>query len=59
MRDLVVTCAGALVQDEVSIGGNSVVGMGSLVTKDIHAGVVVCGSPCKVVRENKDGVVFK
>lgn len=51
--------AGTLVRDEVKIGGDSIVGMGSLVTKDIPAGVVAYGSPCKVVRENRGGVVFR
>lgn len=35
----------------VSIGDNTVIGAGSLVTKDIPANVVAYGSPCKVVRE--------
>lgn len=51
--------AGAIIRDEVTIGQNSIIGMGSLVTKDITAGVVAYGSPCKVIRENKDGIVFR
>ncbi len=35
----------------VSIGDNTVIGAGSIVTKDIPANVVAYGSPCKVVRE--------
>lgn len=50
---------GAVVRDEVTIGRNCIIGMGSLVTKDIPAGVVAYGTPCRVVRENKDGRVFK
>tara|TARA_R110001583_G_scaffold168431_1_gene321285 strand:+ start:797 stop:949 length:153 start_codon:yes stop_codon:yes gene_type:complete len=38
-------CAG------VTIGKGSIIGAGSVVTKDIPAGVVALGSPCKVVRE--------
>jgi galactoside O-acetyltransferase len=34
----------------VSIGDNSVIGAGSVVTKDIPANVVAYGSPCKVIR---------
>jgi galactoside O-acetyltransferase len=34
----------------VTIGDNSVIGAGSVVTKDIPANVVAFGSPCKVVR---------
>lgn len=35
----------------VTIGENSVIGAGSVVTKDIPANVVAFGSPCKVFRE--------
>lgn len=35
----------------VEIGENSVVGMGSVVTKSIPAGVVAAGNPCRVIRE--------
>ncbi len=35
----------------VKIGDNSVIGAGSLVTKDIPANVLAYGSPCKVIRE--------
>lgn len=34
----------------VSIGENSVIGAGSIVTKDVPANVVAYGNPCKVVR---------
>lgn len=34
----------------VNIGDNTIIGAGSLVTKDIPANVVAFGSPCKVVR---------
>ena len=35
----------------VTIGENSIIGAGSVVTKDIPANVIAVGSPCKVVRE--------
>ena len=35
----------------VTIGDNSVIGAGSVVTKDIPSGVVAVGVPCKVLRE--------
>lgn len=35
----------------VTIGDNSVIGVGSVVTKDIPANVVAFGTPCHVVRE--------
>ena len=42
---------GATVCAGVTIGDNSVIGAGSVVTKDIPANVFACGIPCKVVRE--------
>ncbi len=35
----------------VTIGDGSVIGAGSVVTKDIPAGVVAVGNPCRVLRE--------
>ena len=35
----------------VTIGDNSVIGAGSVVTKDIPANVVAVGNPCRVLRE--------
>ena len=43
--------AGVLVMPGVSIGEGSVIGAGSVVTKDIPAGVVAVGNPCRVLRE--------
>lgn len=42
--------AGTIVLPGVTIGENSVIGAGSLVTKDIPKNVVAFGSPCQVVR---------
>ena len=36
----------------VHIGDNTIVGAGSVVTKDIPTGVIAYGNPCKVVRFN-------
>lgn len=38
----------------VTIGDNSVIGAGSVVTKDIPANVVAVGTPCRVVRPITD-----
>lgn len=43
--------AGAVILPGVTIGDNSVIGAGSVVTKDIPAGVVAVGNPCRVLRE--------
>ena len=43
--------AGALIMPGVSIGDNTVIGAGSVVTRDIPANVVAVGNPCRVMRE--------
>ncbi|RJX69514.1 sugar O-acetyltransferase [Vibrio sinensis] len=43
--------AHSVVLPGVTIGENSVIGAGSIVTKDIPANVVAVGNPCRVVRE--------
>lgn len=35
----------------VSIGDDSVIGAGSVVTKDIPSGVIAAGNPCKILRK--------
>ncbi len=35
----------------VSIGDNTIIGTGSIVTKDIPANVIAVGNPCKVIKE--------
>lgn len=35
----------------VNIGDNSVIGAGSIVTKDIPSNLVAVGNPCRVLRE--------
>ena len=42
--------AGVIVLPGVSIGDNSVIGAGSIVTKDIPSNVVALGNPCRVLR---------
>ncbi|MBP7777769.1 MAG: hypothetical protein KA371_11610 [Acidobacteria bacterium] len=44
---------GVNVLDGVTVGADAVIGAGSLVTRDIPPGVVACGQPCRIVRENK------
>lgn len=44
---------GCCIKDGVSIGANSFIGMGSVVTRDIPAGVIAYGNPCKVIRDNE------
>lgn len=46
--------AGAHITPGVTVGEGSVIGAGSVVTKDIPAGVVAAGVPCKVIRPITD-----
>ena len=46
--------AGVIVLPGVTIGDNTVIGAGSIVTKDIPANVVAVGNPCRVLREIND-----
>ena len=46
--------AGVLVMPGVTIGDNTVVGAGSVVTKDLPSHVVAVGNPCRVLREIND-----
>ena len=42
---------GALILPGVRIGAKTVVGAGSVVTRDIPEGVFAAGNPCRVIRE--------
>lgn len=42
---------GVIVCPGVTIGADSVVGAGSVVTRDLPAGVLAVGNPCRVLRE--------
>lgn len=46
--------AGALIMPGVTIGDNTVIGAGSVVTRDVPSNVVAVGNPCKVMREIGD-----
>ncbi len=42
--------AGVIVCPGVSIGADTVVGAGSVVTRDVPAGVLAAGNPCRILR---------
>lgn len=44
-------CGNVSIVPGVTIGDDTVIGAGSVVTRDIPAGVVAAGNPCKVVRK--------
>lgn len=42
---------GAIILPGVTIGAGTTIGAGSVVTKDIPAGVLAAGNPCRVIRQ--------
>ncbi len=46
--------AGALIMPGITIGDHTVIGAGSVVTKDIPPNTVAVGNPCRVLREVDD-----
>lgn len=51
IEDNVWICAGVIVLPGVTIGTNSIIGAGSVVTKDIPPNSLAVGNPCKVIRK--------
>ena len=54
IKDHVWIGSNVTIMPGVTIGENSVIGAGSVVTKDVPANVVACGVPCRVMREITD-----
>ncbi|MGI5895149.1 MAG: sugar O-acetyltransferase [Candidatus Merdivicinus sp.] len=52
-------CTGAIVLPGVTIGDNSIIGAGSVVTKDIPPNSLAVGNPCKVIRSLEEGDLSK
>lgn len=46
---------GAILCPGVTVGSRTVIGAGSVVTRDIPAGVLAGGNPCRVLREIREG----
>ena len=51
--------ANAVILPGVTVGKNSVVGAGSVVTRDVPPGVFAAGNPCRVIRELTDADSLK
>ena len=45
---------GALILPGVRIGSRTIIGAGSVVTRDVPDGVFAAGNPCRVIRELPD-----
>ena len=54
IEDDVLIGANAVILEGIRIGKGSVVAAGSVVTEDVPAGVVVAGSPAKIIKEVDD-----
>ena len=52
--DNVWLASGVIVNGGVTIGKDSVIGSGSVVTRDIPEGVIAVGNPCRVLRKITD-----
>ena len=46
---------GVTILPGVTIGDNTVIAAGSVVTQDVPANVVAAGNPCKVIKEAEKG----
>jgi len=53
IKDNVWICSGAIILGRVTIGSNSVIAAGAVVTKDVPPNVIVGGNPAKVIKELK------
>ncbi len=54
IEDNVWLGGGAIVLAGVTVGADSVVGAGAVVTRDVPAGVVAVGQPARVIRSVRD-----
>lgn len=52
IKDHVWIGGGTVILPGVTIGCNTVIGAGSVVTKDIPDNVIACGNPCRIIKEN-------
>lgn len=53
IEDNVWLGANVVVMKGVHIGANSIIGMNSIVTKDIPSNIIAVGNPCKPIKEIK------
>lgn len=58
VEDGAIICAGAMLKAGITVGRDSIIGFGSVVTKDVPPGKVAYGNPARV-RYNKDEYLKK
>lgn len=59
IEDNVWIGANSVILPGITIGRNSVIGAGSVVTKDIPKNVIAAGNPCRILRDiNEDDLVY-
>ena len=51
IKDNVWLCGSVIICQGITIGENTTIGAGSVVTKDIPANVFAAGNPCKVIKQ--------
>jgi UDP-3-O-[3-hydroxymyristoyl] glucosamine N-acyltransferase len=44
---------GAMIMDQITVGGNSMVGMGAIVAKSVEPGKIIVAAPARVIKDNK------
>ena len=49
----------ASIIEKTTVGDDSVIGMGSVVLRDVPSNVIVMGNPARVIKKKNDGQVFK
>ncbi len=54
IEDGAIICAGSVIKAGVTVGENSVVGMGAVVTKDVPRSTVVVGVPARVAYSREE-----
>jgi acetyltransferase-like isoleucine patch superfamily enzyme len=47
------------IRENLNIGDHSIIGMGSMVFRDIPEKVIAIGNPARVMRKNENNKVFK
>ena len=50
---------GVSARESTTIGSDSIVGMGSVVFRDVPEGVIALGNPARAMKNNESGFVFK